>query len=662
MSLMTASLTVRAMTAGSDLLIFDLETYSSEDITNGVYRYTESPDFEIILFAAAWNDGPVKLYEPKKDAENPEYIRILEALKDRSVTKVSHNTAFERNAIKAFYGTYIPPEDVVDTMILCAYNGLPMSLDAAGMALDLKDKKMKEGAALINYFCKPCKPTISNGGRTRNFPEHSPAKWETFCDYCVRDVVVAQNILFMLKDRWSVSKMERRVWAMDARVNERGVLIDKQFVEQAKRLGEEFTEKKKIELAKLTACDNPNSVSQLKDWFAARGIEIDSLDKKSVEELMKTCTDPIVRKVLELRKLIGKTSTKKYEAMLNCVCRDGRVRGLTQYYGAGRTGRFAGRLVQLQNLPQNHIEPMTEIRNLVKAGDSESLEMCFDSLPDVLSQLIRSALIAKEGHTLLVADYSAIEARVTAYLAQCQWRLDTFANGGDIYCASASQMFHVPVEKHGVNGHLRQRGKVAELALGYGGGIHALETMGGKALGLQEDEMQEIVDKWRLASPEIPKMWRDTERAAKRALEGYPTKVMNDPVTIGYYYRNGNLYCKLPSGRCLVYWGAHVEDGKIVFMQQNQVTRKWEKGDTWGGKLVENIVQAFARDCLAEAMVRLEDAGYNILFSVHDEVICEQPIGSRWEDMAEIMSQPIDWAPGLLLTADGYETPFYKKA
>lgn len=501
---------------GCNFLTIDFETFSSVDIGEcGSYKYMESPDFEIILFAAAWNDEPVRLFEPGRDKDDPEYERVVSALSDPSITKVAHNTAFERNAIKRFYGLYMPPEEWIDTMILCAYNGLPMSLDAAGEAMNLKDKKMREGKALINYFCKPCKPTIANKGRTRNLPEHAPDKWKTFCDYCVRDVEVAQKILYLLKDRWSVSEMERRVWAMDARVNERGVLIDKLFVEQAQKLGEDFTERKKKELAMLTGLDNPNSVAQLKEWFAGRGIEIDSLDKKAVSGLIGSNTDPIVKRVLNLRQLIGKTSTKKYEAMLNCVCADGRVRGLTQYYGASRTGRFAGRMIQLQNLPQNHIEPMTEIRQLVKDGDSETLEMCFDSLPDVLSQLIRSALVAREGHTLLVADYSAIEARVTAYLAQCQWRLDTFANGGDIYCASASQMFHVPVVKHGENGHLRQRGKVAELALGYGGGVHALETMGGKALGLTEEEMQDIVEKWRLASPEIPKMWRDTEKAAK---------------------------------------------------------------------------------------------------------------------------------------------------
>jgi DNA polymerase len=377
--------------------------------------------------------------------------------------------------------------------------------------------------------------------------------------------------------------------------------------------------------------------------------------------LKAKATDRTTRRVLELRQRLGKTSTTKYQAMTRAVCADSRVRGLLQYYGAGRTGRWAGRLVQVQNLPQNHLDQIADVRELVRDRDLETLELCFDSVPDVLSQLIRTAFVAKPGHTFLVSDYAAIEARVIAYLAGEKWRQDVFAQGGDIYCSSASQMFKVPVEKHGINGHLRQKGKVAELACGYGGGVGALKAFGADKMGLTEEEMQDIVTQWRLASPTIPKFWRDTENAAKRALEN-PGRVFTLPCGVKYLRDRDGLRCKLPSGRLLTYWGARLDnDGKICFQGQNQTTRKWEKTETWGGKLVENIVQAYARDCLAVALLRLDEAGYQIVFHVHDEIIAEAPEGSRWEDMAEIMGHPIDWAPGLLLRGDGYDTKFYMK-
>ena len=650
-------------------LFVDIETFSSMDITKtGAFRYMEAADFEIILIAYAWDDGPVHVVEPVRytfGAENlseiwDELLDIQHALTDPNVVKVAHNSAFERAAFTRWLGDDMPPEQWEDTMILAAYNGLPMSLDNAGAALQLKDQKIKEGTTLISYFCKPCKPTIANKGRTRNLPHHAPDKWERFVEYCRRDVEVCQAIYYRLNN-YPVTDFEREVWALDARINERGVLVDMDLVQAAIDVDEAFKAEHLEELQQLTGLENPNSVSQLKEWLEGVGLSVDSLNKATVAELKRAAIDLTTRRVLELRSLLGKTSTKKYEAMVNAAGDDHRVRGITQYYGAGRTGRWAGRLVQLQNLPQNHLDDIGIVREIVRARDLDTLELLYDSVPDVLSQLIRTAFVAKPGHTFLVSDYAAIEARVIAYLAGEQWRMDVFAQGGDIYCSSASQMFKVPVVKHGVNGHLRQKGKVAELACGYGGGVAALKAFGADKMGLTEDEMQQIVVQWRAASPTIPKLWRDVEKAAVRALEN-PGRTFTIPCGVKYYKDADALRCRLPSGRVLTYWGARLDnDGKICFMGQNQTTRKWEKTDTWGGKLVENIVQAVARDCLAVAMVRLDKAGYKIVFHVHDEVVIEAPDGSRWQDAADIMGEPIDWAPGLLLRGDGYETKFYMK-
>lgn len=654
----------------------DIETYSSVDITKaGAFKYIESPDFEILLIAYAWDDGPVQLMDLVDEYDAIEVELLRDWLTDPNVVKVAHNSVFERAAFTRALHRDMPPEQWEDTMILAAYNGLPMSLDAAGAALQLPDQKMKEGKALISYFCKPCKPTITNKGRTRNLPEHAPEKWATFCEYCRRDVEVTQTIYYRLAS-YPVTDFERQVWALDARINERGVLVDMELAQAAIDVDEAFKSEHIDELTRLTGLDNPNSVSQLKDWLDGVGLSCDSLNKASVADLKKAATDPTTRRVLELRSLLGKTSTRKYEAMVNAAGADNRVRGITQYYGAGRTGRWAGRLVQLQNLPQNHLAAIHEVREIVRAKDLDTLELLYDSVPDVLSQLIRTALVAKPGHTFLVSDYAAIEARVIAYLAGEQWRLDVFAQGGDIYCSSASQMFKVPVVKHGINGHLRQKGKVAELACGYGGGVAALKAFGADKMGLTEQEMQDIVTQWRAASPTIPKLWRDVEKAAKRALENpgrtfhvsRPDGWRSDPGTVvnprvvSYWKDKDALRCRLPSGRILTYWGARLDsDGSICFMGQNQTTRKWEKTGTWGGKLVENIVQAVARDCLAVAMVKLDRAGYDIVFHVHDEVVIEAPDGSHWQDAAAIMGEPIDWAPGLLLRGDGYETKFYMK-
>ena len=628
--------------AGERILYLDTETYSATDIRSaGSYKYMDSPTFEVLLLPYAWDDGPVGVLDLTDPDDHEELQDILSGLKDPDVIKIAHNSAFERRAYHRAFGFYQPPEQWVDTMILCAMNGLPMSLEAAGAALGLEEQKIKEGTALITYFCKPCKPTISNGGRTRNLPHHAPDKWERFKEYAKRDVEVMRTIYKMLK-RYQIPEFERELWAVDARINERGVMVDTELAEAAMAVDQAFTEEHTQEMQRLTGLDNPNSVSQLKDWLSGVGIDCESLNKDTVGDLKKTVTDPTTKRVLELRGLLGKTSTTKYKAMTNAACEDSRVRGLLQYYGAGRTGRWAGRLVQVQNLPQNHIDDIADVRELVRQRDLETLEMCFESVPDVLSQLIRTAFIAKDGHTFLVADYSAIEARVIAYLAGEQWRMDVFAKGGDIYCSSASQMFKVPVEKHGLNAHLRQKGKVAELACGYGGGVAALKAFGAEKMGLTEAEMQDIVNQWRLASPTIPRLWRRIEEAATAALQspgrrcavlrkyqdveraklnelrtggrGYSAEFNAGGFVCTFWRDKDALRCKLPSGRILTYWGARLDsDGKICFMGQDQTTRQWKRIDTWGGKLVENVVQAFARDCLAVAIIRLEKAGFNTL-------------------------------------------------
>ena len=646
-------------------LFIDIETYSSVDLrAAGLYPYVGADDFEVLLVQYAWGDEPVLCIDLMTDmwdeGTEDELLDVLAALQDPGVLKIAHNNAFERAALGKHLRRYLPPEQWHDTMVLSAMNGLPMSLEAAGDALGVELQKLKEGTALISYFCKPCKPTIANGGRTRNMPWHAPDKWERFKAYGVRDVEAMRQIYRRLQ-RFPIPEWERRVWCLDARINERGVLVDRDFAEAAIAVDDSFREEHTAEMQQLTRLDNPNSVAQLKEWLEMVGVSVDSLNKATVADLRKAVPDPTTRRVLELRQLLGKTSTKKYQAMTSAAGKDDRIRGLLQYYGAGRTGRWAGRLVQVQNLPQNHLDDIGLVRELVKDRDLATLEMCFDNVPDVLSQLIRTAFVAKPGHTFLVSDYAAIEARVIAYLAGEQWRMDVFAQGGDIYCSSASQMFKVPVVKHGVNGHLRQKGKIAELACGYGGGVGALKAFGADKMGLTEEEMQDIVTQWRAASPTIPKFWRDTENAAKQALAN-PGRTFTLPCGVKYMRDADALRCKLPSGRILSYWGARLDnDGNICFMGQNQTTRKWEKTDTWGGKLVENIVQAYARDCLAVALLRLDEAGYAITFHVHDEIIAEAPDGSRWEDMAEIMGRPIDWAPGLLLRGDGYDTKFYMK-
>lgn len=650
------------MTALSERTLFaDIETYSSADLARGgVRKYTEAPDFDILLMSYAWDDEPVRVWDFTADGPPP-WLR--EALLDDTVLKVAWNISFERTCFNRYFDLYTPPEQWRDAMTLAAMNGLPMSLEAAGAALRLTEQKLDTGKALINYFCKPCRPTKTNGGRTRNLPEHAPDKWQQFITYCGRDTEVERTIYKRLI-HFPATATERRVEWADARINERGVMIDRQLVASAIRMDDAFKAEHMQEMQRLTGLENPNSLVQLKAWLATRGLTPETLDKKAVTELLGTAIDPTTRRVLRLRQLLGKSSTAKYTAMEEAVCNDGRIRGLLQYYGAGRTGRWAGRRVQLQNLAQNHLDQIDLVRDIVKHGDLEGLELIYDNVPDVLSQLIRTALIAKDGHTFLVADYHAIEAVCIAYLAGEGWRLNVFAGDGKIYEASYAQAFSVPKESVKKGTPERQKGKIMELALGYGGGPSALLAFGADKLGLEPEQLQELVDRWRAASPKITAMWRACEKAAKAAIR-CPGKAYRLKNGCAYLRDRDALRLILPSGRRLSYWGAWLDEdsGSIRFMGQNQTTRKWERMETWGGRLVENIVQAYARDILAEAILRLEAAGFPVVFSVHDECIVEAPEGTRWQDMAEIMGQPVSWAPGLdkYLHADGYETLFYKK-
>lgn len=637
----------------------DLESFSSGDIKNGVFRYVEAPDFEILLMSYAFGDDPVEVWDFTKDGLPP---WLAGSLTDPNVIKVAHNCQFERACLHKAFDIYSPPVQWMDTMHLAAMNGLPMTLEAAGAALQLEQQKLDTGKALIRYFCKPCAPTKANGGRTRNLPEHAPEKWALFKEYNQRDTEAEREIFIRLRDT-KLTPTERRVECLDARINERGVLIDRTLAEQAVHMDEAFKAEHSAEMKKLTGLENPNSVSQLKAWLAARGLPAQSLDKKSMPDLMKRAIDPTTKRVLALRQMLGKSSTKKYTAMLNAACADGRIRGTLQYYGAARTGRWAGRIIQPQNFPQNHLDQIDKVRAIVRGGDLEGLELIYDNIPDVLSQLIRTAIVAAPGHTFLVADYHAIEAVCIAYLADEKWRLDVFAGDGKIYEASYAQAFGVPKESVKKGSPERQKGKIMELALGYGGGPGALLAFGADKLGLNPDQLQELVDKWRAASPKITAFWSACERAAKNALRnpGRTFKLANGCA----YLRDRNaLRLILPSGRRLSYWGAWLDaENHIRFMGQNQTTRKWEKMETWGGRLVENIVQAFARDILAEAMLRLDDAGFPVVFSVHDEVIVEALESASVADVQRIMAQPVSWAPGLdkYLSADGYATPFYMK-
>lgn len=637
----------------------DIETYSSADLTStGVYKYVEAEDFQILLFAYSVNNSPVRIVDLAMGEQLPP--EILGALTDANVLKTAYNASFERICIGKYLGKYLSPDDWDCTMVRGARLGLPLALGQCGAVLGLEEQKMKEGKALINYFSKPCRPTKANGMRTRNLPEHAPDKWATFKRYCIRDVEVEQAIRRKVL-RLRVTPTERRIWLLDQRINDRGVLIDLQMAKKASDFDDEYREKLAIEAREITGLENPNSVTQLKAWLKKEtGIDFPSVTKETVAQALPCITSPKAKRMLQIRQELGKTSTAKYKAMLTCACEDGRARGLFQFYGANRTGRFAGRLLQLQNLPQNHIDDLDYARNIVKYGSLEDAEFEYGNVPKLLSELIRTALIAKEGHVFHVCDFSAIEARVIAWLAGEEWVLEVFRNGGDIYCATASQMFGVPVERHGQNSELRQRGKVSVLALGYGGGVEALRQMGGERLGLSDEEMTDTVKKWRYANPHIVRLWKHVESAVRTALQGDALPIEKG---LKFEMKWGGLCITLPSKRQLFYPRMHINpaNDRLTYEGMNQEKKIWCTLETYGGKLTENIVQAIARDALVETMLNLDDAGFNIVFHIHDETVIEAGPDQTLEQIEEIFGREISWAKGLPLKGAGYTTPYYLK-
>lgn len=662
-----------------DILSIDVETYCDLDIRDvGAYKYCKHPSFEILLFAYAFNDEPVEIidFTTEEYAKDTKDItgwrllpdRVVDALENIDILKSAFNANFERNSVLA-YGFDNSPEQWDCTMIKAMRLGLPSSLDMVGKALHLSEdkQKMKEGKALIQYFCKPCKPTKTNGGRTRNLTEHAPEKWETFKEYCKQDVEVERDIRNKLS-KYEVISKEKLLWNLDQEINDRGINLDLDMINRAIDCDEQLSYRLMNEARELTGLDNPNSLAQLKKWIGERvGYAVGSITKDTIPALIRDAESKgnvEVKRILELRQLMGKTSTKKYQTMINMRCDDGRVRGLLQFYGANRTGRWAGRGVQVQNLPQNHLPDLDNARNILKNGDFDTLEFLFDSIPDTLSQLIRTAFIPTEGNRFIVADFSAIEARVIAYIAGEEWRLEVFKQGGDIYCASASKMFGVPVEKHGVNGELRAKGKIAELALGYGGAGGAIRAFD-KAGSIPDKELPKIVSDWRKASPHITKLWWDVDKAAKKAIREKTTVTLHHGIK--FIYDPGVLFIELPSGRRLSYIRPKIELGPydkdiITYEGMQQTSRQWTRLETYGPKLVENIVQAFARDCLGETMFNVKEAGFNIVMHVHDELILDVPKAvSSVEEICELFAKPIPWAPGIPLTADGYECDYYQK-
>lgn len=642
-------------------LSIDLETYSSADIgKTGVYRYSESSDFEILLFGYSIDGAPVQLVDLTCGERVPEEVR--DALSNPSVTKWAFNASFERICLSRWLGlpsgTYLEPDQWRCSMIWSAYLGLPLSLAGVGAVLKLDKQKLDTGKDLIRYFCKPCRPTKKNGGRTRNLPRHDPGKWEQFKSYNLRDVETEMEIQKKLA-RFPVPEFVWDEYHLDQEINDRGIRVDMQMVENAIDVDGWSRFDLKTQLQDLTALENPNSVAQMKAWLTQHGMEIESLGKKEVAAMLKDAP-PDMREALVLRQQLAKSSVKKYQAMQNCVCADGRAHGMFIFYGANRTGRFAGRLVQLQNLPQNHMDDLKQARALVRSADYDSLKLLYDSVPDVLSELIRTAFIPYEGGKFIVADFSAIEARVIAWMADEKWRLEVFKNGGDIYCASASQMFGVPVEKHGINGHLRQKGKIAELALGYGGSVGALKAMGALEMGIPEEELKPLVDAWRDANPNITELWWDVDRAVKEAVD---LRTSSETHGIQFVYESGFLFICLPSGRRLAYVKPRIGEnrfgGESVTYEGVGGTKKWERLESYGPKFVENIVQALSRDILCYAMKTLRCC--NIVAHVHDEIIIEADPKVSLEAICEQMGRTPPWAKGLILRADGYETPFYKK-
>lgn len=656
-------------------LSLDVETFSDVDLKKcGVYKYAESSDFEILLFGVSVDGGEVTVYDLASGDTVPE--EIIRALADDSVIKWAYNASFERVCLSVwlrrnypqYFSSYSIEDDTVRnyldpsswrcSLVWGAYMGLPLSLEGIGKVLKLENQKMAEGKALIRYFCVPCKPTKANGGRMRNLPEHDPVKWSTFIAYNKRDVETEMAI----QQKLSKFPVPNFLWAeyhLDQEINDRGIQLDMVLVEQAIAIDERSREELSAKMQQLTALENPNSVHQMKEWLTKHGLEVDSLDKKAVKELLKTAP-PELAEVLELRRKLAKSSVKKYQAMQNAVCADGRARGMFQFYGANRSGRWAGRLIQLQNLPQNHMVHLEDARSLVRSGDYAMLSTLYDSVPEVLSELIRTAFVPREGYKFIVSDFSAIEARVLSFLADEPWRLKVFAENGDIYCASASAMFHVPVEKHGQNAHLRQKGKIAELALGYGGSVGALKSMGALEMGLSEKELQPLVDAWRTSNPNIVQFWWDVDNAVKTTVR---QRLDTETHGIRFRYRSGMLFIVLPSGRKLCYvkpkMGVNKFGGDSVTYEGVGSTKKWERIESYGPKFVENIVQAVSRDILMYAIRTLSHCF--IVGHVHDELIIECSMGVSLDAVCEQMGRTPPWIKGLKLRADGYETMFYKK-
>lgn len=638
-------------------LSIDIETYSDVDLSKcGVYKYASSPAFEVLLFGYAADGGDVRVVDLACGEQIPD--EIISTLSDVSVTKWAFNAMFERVCLSNFLGEWLEPEGWHCTMVWSATLGLPLSLESAGAALRLEKQKLTEGKDLIRYFCVPCRPTKANGGRTRNRPEHDPEKWERFKAYNLRDVETEMQI----QKRLSNFPVPDAIWEeyyLDQEINDRGIGVDMELVRQAIAMDARSRERLTAAMQELTELENPNSVQQMKQWLADHGLETDTLGKKAVAELVKTAPEPL-REVLLLRQQLAKSSVKKYTAMENAVCADNRAHGMFQFYGANRTGRFSGRLIQLQNLPQNHIPDLVQARALVRSGNYEALSMLYEDIPDTLSQLIRTAFVPQDGRKFIVADFSAIEARVIAWFAGERWRLKVFEDGGDIYCASASQMFHVPVEKHGINGHLRQKGKIAELALGYGGSVGALKSMGALEMGLAEEELQPLVDAWRGSNSMITQFWWDVDRAVKDCIR---QRVPAETHGLHFDYRSAMLFITLPSGRRLAYVKPRIGEnqfgGESVTYMGVSGTKKWERLESYGPKFVENIVQGTARDILCYAMRTLRHCA--IVAHVHDEVIIEADRRMSVAAVCEQMGRTPPWAKGLRLRADGYECEFYQK-
>lgn len=642
-------------------LSIDLETYSDQPLAKtGVYRYVESPDFEILLFAYSVDGAPVQQIDLACGEKIPS--EILCALEDDKVTKWAFNANFERICLSRFLGyptgDYLEPDSWKCSMVWAAYMGLPLSLEGAGAVLGLEKQKLAEGKDLIKYFCQPCAPTKSNGQRTRNLPKHSPDKWLAFKKYNIRDVETEMSIQARLL-KYPVPDSVWEEYHLDQEINDRGVGLDMELVRQAIQMDGRSRSELTQAMKELTSLDNPNSVQQMKQWLADNGVETDTLGKKAVAELLKTAP-PELQKVLTLRQQLAKSSVKKYQAMETAVCSDSRARGMFQFYGANRTGRWAGRIIQMQNLPQNHLDDLSEARGLIRVGDFDALEILYEDVPDTLSQLIRTAFVPQENRKFIVADFSAIEARVIAWLAGEKWRQDVFAEGKDIYSASASQMFGVPVEKHGVNGHLRQKGKIAELALGYGGSVGALKAMGALEMGLQEDELPALVSAWRQANPKIVQFWWAVDRAV---MDAVTRKTTTKTHGIIFSARNGILFITLPSGRSLAYVkpkiGTNKFGGDCITYEGVGGTKKWERLDSYGPKFVENIIQATSRDILCYAMQTLRCC--SIVMHIHDEVVIEADRRMSLQAVCDQMGRTPPWAKGLQLRADGYETDFYKK-